>query len=99
MCVCVFVFTVQLSTNYQQEPATPTTTPEATTTAATTTTTTSHLCVQQQQQQQEIPRDFPPALCVSATIHTHLKGKLTPKNDVNMQYVKYLIATLSIRNL
>lgn len=86
MCVCVFVFTVQLSTNYQQEPATPTTTitsPEATTTAATTTTTTtSHLCVQQQQQQ-ELPRDFPPALCVSATIQTN--NPHPPKRQTNTE--------------
>lgn len=85
MCVCVFVFTVQLTTNYQQEPATPTTTtitsPEATTTAATTTT--SHLCVQQQQQQQEIPRDFPPALCVSATIQTN--NPHPPKRQTNTE--------------
>lgn len=84
MCVCVFVFTVQLSTNYQQEPATPTTTtitsPEATTTAATTTT--SHLCVQQQQQQ-ELPRDFPPALCVSATIQTN--NPHPPKRQTNTE--------------
>lgn len=84
MCVCVFVFTVQLSINYQQEPATPTTitSPEATTTAATTTTT-SHLCVQQQQQQQEIPRDFPPALCVSATIQTN--NPHPPKRQTNTE--------------
>lgn len=88
MCVCVFVFTVQLSTNYQQEPATPTTTtitsPEATTAAAittTTTTTTSHLCVQQQQR--EIPRDFPPVLCVSATIQTN--NPHPPKRQTNTE--------------